>query len=277
MKVDLLIIDPQQDFCDPKGALFVPGADKDTERLATMVRRISPKLNDIHVTLDTHHRFHIAHPAFWVDGHGKSPAPFTLITYDDVKNGVWKPAIPAYYSRQTMQKAGVDRDGVLEYTKNLHDNKRYVLVIWPPHCLIGSPGHNVVPSLYDAISDWEKSNVTAFVDFVTKGSNMWTEHYSAVQADVPDPSDPTTGLNVPLIETLQKVDLIGISGQALSHCVANTITDIANNFGEDNIKKFVLLEDTTSSVTGFEQMGTDFVKALTARGMQVARSTDFLA
>ena len=277
LRCDLLIIDPQVDFCDPKGALFVPGADADTKRLTTMVKRIAPKLNDIHVTLDTHHWFHIAHPSFWVDSKGQSPAPFTLITYDDVKNGTWKPAIPAYYSRETMKKAGQDRDGVLEYTKSLHDNQRYVLVIWPPHCLIGSPGHAVMPELYSALLDWEKANKTAYVDYVTKGSNLWTEHYSAVQADVPDPSDPTTGLNVPLIETLQKVDLIGISGQALSHCVANTITDIANNFGEENIKKFVLLEDTTSSVGGFEKLGTDFVKALTARGMQTARSTDFLA
>ncbi len=28
-KVDLLIIDPQVDFCDPNGNLAVPGADED--------------------------------------------------------------------------------------------------------------------------------------------------------------------------------------------------------------------------------------------------------
>jgi len=76
---------------------------------------------------------------------------------------------------------------------------------------------------------------------------------------------------------LKEVDLIGISGEALSHCVANTITDIANNFGEDNIKKFVLIEDTCSNVGGFEKMGVDFVKNMTARGMQIMKSTDFMA
>ncbi len=50
MKLDLLIIDPQMDFCSPDGSLFVPGADKDCERAATMIRRLIPKINDIHVT-----------------------------------------------------------------------------------------------------------------------------------------------------------------------------------------------------------------------------------
>ena len=134
-----------------------------------------------------------------------------------------------------------------------------------------------MPIVYDALHAWEAAHDTAFVDYVTKGSNFWTEHYSAVQADVPDPEDPTTQLNTKLIDTLQTVDLIGISGQALSHCVANTITDIANNFGEENIKKFVLIEDTSSNVGSFEALGQDFVKKMVARGMQVAKSTDFLA
>ena len=60
MNIQLLIIDPQNDFCDPKGSLFVPGADGDMTRLATMIDRISPKLADIHVTLDSHHLVDIA-------------------------------------------------------------------------------------------------------------------------------------------------------------------------------------------------------------------------
>ena len=36
-KVHLLVIDPQNDFCDPNGALCVAGADGDMKRLADMV------------------------------------------------------------------------------------------------------------------------------------------------------------------------------------------------------------------------------------------------
>jgi nicotinamidase-related amidase len=277
MKADLLIIDPQVDFCDPKGNLYVAGADKDCARLATMIDRVAGRLNDIHVTLDTHHYFDIAHPVFWIGKDNKHPNLFTVISADDVKNGVWRTTIPAFQNRKTMKAHGLDRDGAEEYTKKLADNKRYALVVWPPHCLIGSDGAKVMPIVWEALHNWEAGHDTAFVDFVTKGSNFWTEHYSAVQADVPDPEDPTTQLNTKLIETLQNVDLIGISGQALSHCVANTITDIANNFGEENIKKFVLIEDTCSNVTGFDKLGEDFVKNMVSRGMQIMKSADFMA
>jgi len=114
------------------------------------------------------------------------------------------------------------------------------------------------------------------VDYVTKGSNFWTEHYSAVKADVPDPTDPGTTLNWDLINTLKTADIIALSGEALSHCLANTVRDIADNFGEENISKFVLLEDCSSSVTGFEKMGTDFIKEMVKRGMKVEKSTEFL-
>jgi nicotinamidase-related amidase len=277
-KIDLLIIDPQLDFCSPTGALSVVGADADCDRLAAMIARVSDRLNDIHVTLDTHHWFDIAHPSFWISGKDNKshPAPFTLITEDDVKNGVWKTTVPAYQNRRTMKAHGMDRDGAEEYVHQLTVNNRYVLCIWPPHCLIGSDGAKVMPVVWNALNKWEQDHDTAFVDYVTKGSNYWTEHYSAIMADVPDPEDPSTQLNTKLIETLQEVDLIGISGEALSHCVASTITDIANNFGEENIKKFVLIEDTSSNVTGFEQLGIDFVKNMKARGMQTAKADDFL-
>jgi nicotinamidase-related amidase len=159
------------------------------------------------------------------------------------------------------------------------------LCIWPPHCLIGSDGYAVINEpdapLFDALTNWEKD--FAMVDYVTKGSNLWTEHYSAVQADVPDPQDPDTQLNMRLIETLQKADIILLAGEARSHCLANTVTDIADNFGEKNIKKMVLLEDATTDVadlpgsTMFKDMGESFVTNLTGRGMQLNNTVDFLA
>lgn len=260
-KIELLVIDPQNDFCNPKGALFVQGADEDSKRLAAMIRRLKGKIYDIHVTLDTHHLLDIAHPIFWKDSSGKHPNPFTIISADDVEKGTWTTTNPRFLDRAK------------DYVKGLAKNSRYPLCIWPPHCLIGTWGHNVQSDVAEALLEWEKG--FAFVDYVTKGSNLWTEHYSAVQADVPDPADPSTLLNTRLIQTLTDADVIGITGQALSHCVANTVRDIANNFGEDNIKKLVLLEDTTSSVGGFEKMGTDFVKEMTARGMQISKSTEF--
>jgi len=264
MKIHLLVIDPQNDFCDPKGSLFVGGAEEDTERLASFVNRVGGKLDDIHVTLDSHRLVDIAHPIFWVNSEGENPGPFTIISEDDYKNGTWLPKNPALNKR-----AG-------EYLNKLEANSRYPLCIWPPHCLIGSWGHCIPEVLYKELLNWEEKYF-AMVDYVTKGSNYLTEHYSAVQADVPDSEDPGTMLNTNLIDTLQNVDKIVIAGQALSHCVANTIRDIANNFGEENIKKFVLLKDCSSNVTGFDQLGEDFINEMVGRGMEVSTSTEFLS
>jgi len=263
MNVQLLTIDPQNDFCDSAGSLFVPGAEEDMKRLAAMVRRAGNKLNDIHVTLDSHRTVDVAHPVFWKDSAGKHPNPFTIITVQDVENGTWQATNPGFAAR------------ALEYVKQLESNARYPLCIWPEHCIIGSWGHSIYPELSDALIGWERERF-AIVDYVTKGSNVFTEHYSAVQADVPDPTDPSTMLNARLIDILQTADIVAITGEALSHCVANTVNDIIDNFGDENVKKLVLLEDTTSSVLRFEQQGEDFVKKAVAKGMQVSTSIDFL-
>lgn len=118
--IQLVIIDPQRDFCLPNGALYVQGANEDMSRLATMITRLGKKLTDIHVTLDSHHHVHIAHPIFWKDKQGRHPSPFTLINAADVENGTWSATKP---SLQTH---------ALKYVRSLEKNKRYVLCIWPP-------------------------------------------------------------------------------------------------------------------------------------------------
>ena len=262
MRVHCLIIDMQNDFCTPQGTLFVAGADKDAVRLSKMMARVKDRIDDYHVTLDTHHFYDVAHPAFWVDSKGNHPNPFTLISHEDVKNGVWKPTNPSENQR------------MLTYTETLKNNNRYLLCIWPVHCLIGSSGHNVVDPVAEQLLEWEKQ--IAMVDYVTKGSNYLTEHYSAVCADCPDATDASTQLNTKLIETLQSADVVALAGEAKSHCCRFTITDICNEFGEENIKKMYLLEDAMSSVTGFEKQGEDFVNEMVVRGMNITTTDKFL-
>lgn len=57
----LLIIDTQFDFCNPKGTLYVPGAENDVERIAQLIANFGEHINQIFVTLDTHRVLDIAH------------------------------------------------------------------------------------------------------------------------------------------------------------------------------------------------------------------------
>jgi nicotinamidase-related amidase len=267
-KIHLITIDPQNDFCiangpgGEKGQLVVAGADADMTRLGTFIKKNKKRISEIHCTVDSHQYVHIAHPAFWVNSKGERPNPFTLIGVDDVKNGTWRAFNPGWQNR------------AVAYVESLKKNGRYILVIWPVHCLIGTWGHSIVPSVADALYEWEKDTFNR-VDFVAKGSNLFTEHYSGVQADVPDDGDSSTKLNTALIDALNDADEILITGEALSHCVANTIRDIAAQFGVDQIQKFTLLEDTSSNVTSFEKMGQDFVKEMVKKGMKITNTRDW--
>lgn len=258
--IQLLIIDPQNDFCDiPGAALPVPGANADMQRVAALVAQYGDALAAIHVTLDSHNPLDIAHPAWWQDAQGNNPAPFTLISVADVQEGRWQASDP-------LQQAAS-----LAYVQALAERGRYQLIIWPEHCLIGGWGHNVQQELAQALAAWGRRELKA-VNYVGKGTNPLTEHYSAIQAEVPDTADPHTLPDTGWIASLAQADLILVAGEALSHCVASTVRDLADQLGAAQVSKLVLLTDCASPVSGFEALGQSFIDEMVARGMRLARS-----
>lgn len=279
--IHLLVIDPQNDFCDLPSeylardprvkdhiepvapALPVAGAHADMQRLAEFMQRGLRGLSDISVTLDSHHRLGIERPAFWMQGDGKPVNPFTLIQAADVRAGKYLPRNPKAIRR------------VLTYLDALEAAGRYNLMVWPAHCEIGTWGHNVHFDVRTAYNLWEEREL-GVVNKVTKGSNPWTEHYSALMAEVPDANDPSTQLNRGLIDILGEADLVLIAGEAGSHCVKATTEHIADNFGDENLVKLVLLTDCMSPVTGFDSQYQDFVAAMRKRGLQTANASDML-
>lgn len=279
----LLIIDPQNDFCDiPESslppnplspsvaispALPVPGAHMDMQRLARLVYAASAQgaasgIARIHTTLDTHSPVDIAHPAWWVDTEGKPPAPYTLITKEDVSIGAWRARDPQLQARSQA------------YVEALERNGRFTLCVWPEHCLAGHWGNNVHASVQAALDTWSRRTLRP-VNWVIKGTNPHTEHYSAIRAEVPDPDDAGTETNEALLRALAPADHILVAGEALSHCVASTVRDLARELGPKGVRRMILLEDCCSAVPGFEGEGRAFISELAAQGMRVARSADF--
>jgi len=258
----LLLIDPQNDFCEPEGALTVPGAVDDCIRLSAMIKRLDPQLTSIHVTMDTHHFFHIAHPVFWVDREGKHPEPYTILNLDSILSGEYRPSAPQFQHYAE------------EYVATLEKTGKYNLCIWPPHCLIGTWGHNVYASLSDALVDWESKIPGRVVDYTYKGSNVRTEHYSAIRAEVSDASDPNSRTNFALIERLKGSDNIAIAGEALSHCVANTVRDLVTCIPAN---KMIILTDACSNVPGFEKLGSSFMEEVEKIGVRFMTSVEFLS
>jgi nicotinamidase-related amidase len=274
-RLHLLIIDPQNDFCDlPESyrppnpatraphapALPVVGAHADMLRLAGLINRGRCGISAITVTLDSHHRYDVAHPTFWFTADGGDVTPFTQIAAADVRAGKFRPRDPAAGER------------VLSYLDALEAEGRYQLMVWPVHCEIGSWGHNVHEDVREAYNHWEDRKL-GLVTKITKGSNPWTEHYSAVMAEVPDPQDPDTQLNKPLIDSLSSADLVYIAGEASSHCVKATTEHIAEHIDPSRL---VLITDCMSAVGSFEGAANDFTQRLQQRGARLAQSGDVL-
>jgi nicotinamidase/pyrazinamidase len=276
--IQLLLIDPQNDFCDlptswlptdpvtgrvRSPALPVTGAHADMLRLADLIRAGGSGISGISVTLDSHHRLDIAHPNFWKTGRHEEVQPFTSITAAQVRAGEFAPK-----DALTLPKA-------LAYLDQLEQRGRYTLMVWPVHCEIGSWGHGVHPAVKAAYNLWEDSS-SAIVQKINKGSNPWTEHYSAIQAEVPDEDDPATQLNTALIASLDQADLLIIAGEASSHCVRASTEHIVANLPSGNTSKVVLLTDCMSPVSGFEAQHQAFMDDMVSRGVKLSISTAML-
>jgi nicotinamidase/pyrazinamidase len=257
----LVVIDPQNDFVSPKGSLSVPGAEADMGRLAEMLDRSGEAIDQIFVSLDSHHVLDISHPGWWLDRDGHPPAPFTRIRPEDVLAGRFRTANPAAEERS------------LHYLQALEAEDRYPHVIWPEHCLIGDVGGAVWSTLSAALHRWERRRQRN-VSFVVKGTNPWTEHFSAVRAEVPDEADPGgTGMQE-LVAAVAAASRIWVAGEARSHCVANTVRDLFDVIPDPGLPaRTVLLTDATSDVTTFEAYGESFVRQATMLGMTTATTT----
>ena len=270
MKLHLLVIDPQNDFCDlapgqcGAPALPVSGAHADMLRVADIINRGGQGLSAVSITLDSHHRLDIAHPGFWMDAAKGPVQPFTQITAADVTRGLYAPRDAAALPR------------VMDYVKRLEAAGRYTLMVWPTHCEIGSWGHNVHADVRAAYNRWEESSLRT-VTKIIKGTNPWTEHYSAIQAEVPDDDDPGTQMNVGFIKMLADADRVYITGEAGSHCVKATTEHIVANWDQSQLAKLVLVTDCMSPVTGFEEQYRDFIAAMRARGVRIAQASDVIA
>lgn len=139
MKTVLLGIDLQYDFCNPKGALYVNGANEDTSRISELIERNEQSLDHIVMSMDSHQPVHIAHQVYWKNKVGKHPDLFSQIFRKDVEAGEW---IPQY-----------NRDVAIDYLTKL-EKSGGVCTIWPPHCIIGTKGWSVDEKIFDSISRW---------------------------------------------------------------------------------------------------------------------------
>jgi nicotinamidase/pyrazinamidase len=259
-KTALLIIDAQVDFCDPRGALFVPGAERDVVNIARLIAIEGEKLDSIFVTLDTHHVIDIAHPLFWEDQNGNTIAPFTLITSKAVVDGRW---IPRY-----------DKEYVLSYLKTLENQGEFQHFIWPEHCLVGSKGAALDDTILDALLAWTHRTGKDYIA-VSKGINPLTEHFGVFKAQVTIEAAPETDVNRSFLSELENFDRVLVAGEARSHCVATSIRQIVQ-LAPSLIPKVTVLTDCISDVTNWGHLADPIFEEALQKGMQFKTSDEVI-
>lgn len=217
IKTILFIIDPQVDHLST-GLYPVIGAEEDSMRISEFIQQNNNEIDEIYITMESRHRLHITHGVFWLNENGEHPKSNTIITSRDITNNIWVPVKPENLSH------------CLNYIQTLEDqNNNKYLVIQPEHCLIGTTGHAIVPTINNAVQKWAEITGKK-VNYIMKGMNCLTEMYSALSADVPIGNDTATYADNELISNLYNSDRILICGQPLSHSVNYTVRDMIRLF-----------------------------------------------
>ncbi|HET9910355.1 MAG TPA: hypothetical protein VFQ13_00630 [Anaerolineales bacterium] len=285
-KTWLMLIDVQNTFCIPGFELYVGGrsgrgAVEDNVRLCEFIYRNLGMVTRLTATMDTHLTMQVFHAIFFIDKDGNHPAPYTDIHVSELQDGKWKfnPALADQFD--IAPEYG--QQMIVHYAERLQKSGKYALTVWPYHAMLGGIGHALVSSVSEALFFHSIARL-AQTDIVTKGDTPFTENYSVIGPEVlTGPMDESLGVHDQrFIEQLQQYDRLIIAGQAKSHCVAWTVSDLLEDIALLDLElaqKVYLLEDCTSPVVVPGVVDhTDAADAAYERfakaGMHIVKSTD---
>lgn len=260
MRTHLLVIDPQNDFCDIAGAaLPVAGARADLERLAAFIAQAAGRLQGITVTLDSHPSVAIERTTFWQQADGQAVAAFTWLTAELVRTGRY---LPRSRDPQVRARALATLEAMTAQAGGM--------TLWPVHCVTGTWGHNVYAPLAEQLAQWEFEQQRP-VRKVLKGEHPLTEHFGVFKADVPLPDAPATQFNADLLHAIyDETDLVIWAGQASSHCVAASFRQAMQGLDPSGrTVRHVLLRDCMSPVPGFEAAADAFFEEARHAGAEL--------
>lgn len=285
-KTWLMLVDVQNTFCIPEFELYVGGrsgrgAVDDNARLCEFIYRNLGSITHITATMDTHRAMQVFHPIFFVDEAGNHPAPYTDIHASELQSGKWR--FNPVLSPQFGIAPEYGQEMVVHYAEELERRGKYALTVWPYHAMLGGIGHALVSAVEEAVFFHSIARNVQY-DLNVKGDQPFTEHYSVIGPEVlTGPMGEQLGThNDKFIAQLQQFDRLVIAGQAKSHCVSWTVSDLLediNTVDPEFAKKVYLLEDCSSPVVVPGVVDhTDAADAAYERfaqaGMHVVKSTD---
>ncbi|MDO8551276.1 MAG: hypothetical protein Q7S03_01165 [bacterium] len=266
-RVALLIIDAQIGFVHTLPALSISGAIEDMRRLLALIAHEGYRISLVMMSYDAHPVIMISFPNWWRDKDGQMPAPFSSISYTDVKSGKWQAIMSPDWSRFCLEE--------------LSKGNRGKLTIWPYHCLEGSEESCIIPPLLEMVAYHSAARNVCPV-LIRKGHLAQTEFYSPFKPEIEVPSHPDGELNRAVLNSLVDCGEIWVAGEASSHCVLEGLRTMVEYFRIDRpwvLENVRVLTDCMSPVPHPEDLYKKEAQAELEKmskdwGIKLVKSTD---
>ncbi|MFA5124619.1 MAG: hypothetical protein WC473_02210 [Patescibacteria group bacterium] len=260
----LVGIDLQDDFIMPEiknpdgtaiqkaGSLLVSGAVDDTRRLVELIYNEPEYFTGMLFSQDQHIPFQIFFPTWWRKRDRSMVDPFTFLTQEAVQKGDFYPAVEKQWS--------------LDYIKQLKE-----MMIWPFHCMIGTPGSSLMPALAEAVH-WLSIARGIQPEYLFKGTVPKTEHYGPFCPCVEVPTHPQGTLHTVLLDRVAAHDGGTVfCGEAEDYCVKTGMQQVVEYFGKKHqsaLSQIRFLRDCTSMVFPQNRLEADnFLQNMEDRGV----------
>lgn len=286
VKIVLVGVDLQNTFCIPEFELFVGGrsgmgAVEDNRRLCEFLYRYLHLINQMVLTMDTHHAYQIFHPPMLVNERGEHPGAVTMITLQDIREGKWR------FNPAAAPTLGIDaeygQELLLHYVSELSRKGKFDLTIWPYHAMLGGIGHALVSAVEEAVFFHTIARHSQ-ARFEIKGDSSFTENYSVIRPEVIQGArgEKLGEANPYFLRLVEEADAVLIAGQAKSHCVNWTVGDWLEEIQQHDAalaKKIYLLEDCMSpvvvpGVVDYTDAAEEAFEGYARAGMHRVRTTE---
>ena len=220
MKNLLLIIDPQNDFVDPKGSLYVPGSEEAINNICKFID--TDRVDEIIVSQDTHQKYNIGFSEFWPG--------FKAFDKLMVRDIVSQKIKPTYINPKNYE----------DFFKQFEDfGYNDELTIWPHHCIEGSWGWCFPDILVESLGNWGLRNKKSYQVY-RKGNIPELEAYSIFPKINKMGNTKIESLNIQEYE----YGSIFISGFCKDICVAESV----KWFSDNNFRNLVFLDNCMATL-----------------------------
>lgn len=245
----LIIVDPQNSFCDPTQPMYVPGAEKDCEVIASMLHHY---WDEVIVSMDMHSMHSMYHDIFWSKDkdHSVQFEGFGRVTKDNF-----------------MVEFFPDNNDYVNKISKILERSGYI-DIWPVHCVTGTYSASIENRIAEQLGFWSV-RASKPIHYMFKGTNPFKENYSMF-TNKRQIKKINYIFNSTCTHLLDDTLTIYVCGEAASHCVKETVKDIINKYCNlpdcyfNTNVTIKLVTNATSFIHGYKHVKQNFYDLLSS-------------